>query len=153
MNDDKEDLISRIRHLRPSTEFRRHWQYNNFAYAVASTFSEYLYGIAFEQYVQENILTPLGMMDTMYDGRRAIASGQRSDAFVRKGMCLDECNQDLDGKKIRKEYQGEMVNVGFLPQGAMSAGGAGVITSAKDMVRHLPIPSRSSSLKTLSALG
>jgi CubicO group peptidase (beta-lactamase class C family) len=137
MNDDKEDLISRIRHLRPSTEFRRHWQYNNFAYAVASTFPEYLYGIAFEQYVEENILTPLGMMDTMYDGRRAIASGQRSDAFVRKGMRLDDCIHELDKRVIREEYQGELVNVGFLPQGSMSAGGSGVITSARDMVRLL----------------
>jgi CubicO group peptidase (beta-lactamase class C family) len=109
---------------------------------VASTFPEYLYGIPFERYVQERIFGPLGMEDTTYDGTKAVASGRRSDAFVRKGMCIDECIQDLDGKKIRKEYQGEMVNVGFLPQGAMSAGGAGVITSAKDMVRLLPIPSR-----------
>lgn len=73
----------------------------------------------------------------MYDGTRAIASGQRSDAFVRKGMRLDDCIQELDKRVIREEYQGELVNVGFLPQGSMSAGGSGVITSARDMVRLL----------------
>lgn len=138
MNDDKEDMISRMRHLRPSAEFRQHWQYNNVAYTVASTFPEHLYGIAFEQYVQENIFTPLGMVDTTYDTEKATASGQRSDSFARKGMCLDGCMEDLDNPRIRKEYQGELVNVGFLPQGAMSAGFGGIITSAKDMVRLLP---------------
>jgi CubicO group peptidase (beta-lactamase class C family) len=135
-NEDKESLTSRLRQLRPSAEFRQHWQYNNFAYAVASMFPEHLYGISFEEYVQANIFDPLGMVDTTFNGERAFSSGRRSDAFVRKGMNLDGCMHDIDKAEIGKECQGELVNVGFLPQGAMSAGFGGIISCAKDMVSH-----------------
>lgn len=97
-------------------------------------FPEHLYGTTFEQYVQANIFDPLGMGDTTFDGERAFASGRRSDAFLRKGMDLDACMDDIDNDEIGKERQGKLVNVGFLPQGAMSAGFGGIISCAKDMV-------------------
>jgi CubicO group peptidase (beta-lactamase class C family) len=97
-------------------------------------FPEHLYGVSFEEYVQANIFDPLGMVDTTFDGERAFASGRRSDAFVRRGMDLDACVDGIDNAEIGEEHRGELVNVGFLPQGAMSAGFGGIISCAKDVV-------------------
>jgi CubicO group peptidase (beta-lactamase class C family) len=145
VEEDKNALISRLRFLRPSTEFRQAWQYNNLAYIVASTFSEHIYGIPFETYVEDNILAPLGMNATSYDGALAKASGRRSDSFVRRGMDVGACLDDLKtGKgKIGRRCQGELVNVGFVHEGRMNAGPGGIITSGNDMVRPCPFSSRS----------
>lgn len=136
VNEDKDLLISRMRHLRPSTEFRQHWQYNNLAYMVASTFPEHLYGTPFESYVHDHLLVPLGMNGTTYDGEQARRSGRRSDSFVRTGMDLEACLAELEGTRIGKKCQGELVDVGFVHEGRMNAGPGGVITCAKDMVRR-----------------
>lgn len=122
-----------MRHLRPSTEFRQSWQYNNLAYLVASTLPEHIYGIPFEKFVQERIFDPLGMTQTTYSPARK----NRSDAFMRKGMDLKACVGDLKGKSLSKECLGEAVNIGFMREGAMNAGPGGIASSAKDMVRVL----------------
>lgn len=120
-----------MRHMRPSAEFRQSWQYNNLAYMVASTLPEHIYGISFEKFVQERIFDPLGMTQTTYSPTRA----NRSDAFVRKGMDVEACAEDLSGKSLSMECLGESVNIGFMREGPMNAGPGGVVSSARDMVR------------------
>ncbi|KAI5449557.1 hypothetical protein NCC49_004620 [Naganishia albida] len=117
IDEDKGSLISPIRHLTPSAEFRQHWQYNNPAYMIASTFPEYLCDIA---------------LNAM-----AIHSGRRADAYVRKQMNFDACTDNLEEAEIRQAYRGNLVDVGLVPQGAMGAGSDGAISSAKDMATWL----------------
>jgi CubicO group peptidase (beta-lactamase class C family) len=119
-----------MRFLRPSTEFRRTWQYNNLGYIVASTLPEHIYGIPFETFVKERIFDPLGMTETGYSP----SSVNRSDAFVRRGMDLLACVQDLEGTTFSGKCLGESVNIGPTPGGEMIAGAGGVVSSAKDMV-------------------
>lgn len=119
-----------MRYMRPSTEFRQTWQYNNLAYIVASTLPEHIYGIPFENFVQERVFDPLGMTQTTYSPART----NRSDAFVRKGMDVEACVEDLSGKMLSMECLGESVNIGFVREGAMNAGPGGVVSSARDMV-------------------
>lgn len=130
INEPKSALISRMRHIRPSTEFRRTWQYNNLGYIVASTLPEHIYGIPFETFVKERIFDPLGMTETSYSPARV----NRSDAFVRRGMDFLACLQDLEGKALSSGCLGESVNIGPTPTGGMHAGPGGVVSSAKDMV-------------------
>lgn len=152
MDDDKNHLISLMRHLRPFTEFRREWQYNNIAYVVASTFPEHLYGVPYERYVEENIFSPLGLGDTMFDVGRAGASGRRAEAFVRTGMDVDACKRDLKGMGWSEKCRGTRVNLGQVPhQSRMFAGPAGVITSAKDMVCHPTLYASGTALTPLQA--
>lgn len=132
--EDKRTLISRLRHLRPSTEFRQSWQYNNLAYVVASSFPEYLYHIPYTTYVQDNIFSPLGMNDTTYDLDKASRNGRRSDSWMRRGMNVSASVHDLERNEFGKACQGEVVNIGWMKETTRDAGAGGVITSAKDMV-------------------
>jgi CubicO group peptidase (beta-lactamase class C family) len=121
-----------MHHLRPSTEFRQSWQYNNIAYLVASTLPEHIYGIPFETFVQERIFDPLGMTETTY----TVPRENRSDAFKRRRMDLQACEEDLKENSFSRECLGESVDIGWMPVGEMMAGPGGVVTSARDMVCH-----------------
>jgi CubicO group peptidase (beta-lactamase class C family) len=128
-------LVSRMRHLRPSSEFRQDWQYTNLAYMVASRLPEILYGVAFTTYVQDNILTPLGMEDTGYDLTLATGSGNRADGFHRRHMDLSACAREREETRFGAACRGQWEALGwYKPVGEMDAGSAGVITSARDMV-------------------
>lgn len=131
----KDTIISRLRHLRPSTELRKQFQYSNTGYLVASTIPERLYGIPFTQYVQNHLLSPLGMRDTTYDPKVAARTGRRVDGFVRSGQDPKACAADgVEGLR-GKTCQGDHVNIGWHTRSRDTiAGQGGIISSSRDMV-------------------
>ncbi|KAJ7153556.1 beta-lactamase/transpeptidase-like protein [Mycena crocata] len=86
-NDTLPAIISRLRYLKPSAEFRETFQYNNLMYEVLSYLPTVLlpHKPSLAQYVQENILNPLGMNSTTYSFARANATGKLVDSFAREG--------------------------------------------------------------------
>lgn len=60
----KDSIIWKMRHLKPQGEFRQDYGYCNSAFLVAGQIVEKVSGKSWEQYVQDNILNPLGMNNT-----------------------------------------------------------------------------------------
>jgi CubicO group peptidase (beta-lactamase class C family) len=60
----KDSIIWKMRHLKPHGEFRQDYGYCNSAFLVAGQIVEKVSGKSWEQYIQDNILAPLGMSNT-----------------------------------------------------------------------------------------
>ncbi|MBK5272324.1 MAG: serine hydrolase [Bacteroidia bacterium] len=60
----KDSIIWKMRYLKPSKQFRQDFGYCNSAFLVAGQILEKVSGQTWENYVKENILTPLGMTNT-----------------------------------------------------------------------------------------
>jgi CubicO group peptidase (beta-lactamase class C family) len=60
----KDSIVWKMRYLKPSGEFRQDYGYCNSGFLVAGQVLEKATGISWEKYVQENILSPLGMSNT-----------------------------------------------------------------------------------------
>jgi len=60
----KDSIIWKMRYLKPTGEFRQDYGYCNSAFLVAGEILTKVTGISWENYVQENMLTPLGMRNT-----------------------------------------------------------------------------------------
>ncbi|MFZ9388812.1 MAG: serine hydrolase [Chitinophagaceae bacterium] len=60
----KDSIIWKMRYLKPHGEFRQDYGYCNSAFLVAGRVLEKVTGKSWESYVQENILSPLGMNNT-----------------------------------------------------------------------------------------
>jgi CubicO group peptidase (beta-lactamase class C family) len=60
----KDSIVWKMRYLKPPGEFRQDFGYCNSAFLVAGQVLERVTGQSWESYVQQNILTPLGMTNT-----------------------------------------------------------------------------------------
>jgi CubicO group peptidase (beta-lactamase class C family) len=60
----KDSIIWKMRYLKPPGEFRQDYGYCNSAFLVAGQILEKVTGQTWENYVQQNILAPLGMTNT-----------------------------------------------------------------------------------------
>lgn len=60
----KDTIVWKMRYLKPVGEFRQDYGYCNSAFLVAGQILEKVTGQTWENYVQENILNPLGMTNT-----------------------------------------------------------------------------------------
>ncbi|OCF32472.1 hypothetical protein I316_05899 [Kwoniella heveanensis BCC8398] len=133
------DVVANLRHLRPSTEFRQAWQYNNLHYVTLAAIVEQLSGLALPEFAQRYLLDPLDMTSTTYDASVAESSGKRSDGFQRMGMNLTACIDDLArGVEVNgKQCLGEQGSFGWWNKGddPSGAGPGGIITSAADMTK------------------
>jgi CubicO group peptidase (beta-lactamase class C family) len=58
----KDSIIWKMRYLKPTGEFRQDYGYCNSAFLVAGEILTKVTGMSWENYVQENMLTPLGML-------------------------------------------------------------------------------------------
>ncbi|KAF7345808.1 Beta-lactamase class penicillin binding protein [Mycena venus] len=121
------DSIRRFRYLRPSTGFREHWQYNNHMYTLLSYFPPLLLEIPFEQYVNDFITEPLGMLSTTYMSEVAEKTGNLADGMMRDGV-----NQTDDvfgvGRVRPIPYWDPSGKVGNI-----NSGSGGIISNARDM--------------------
>jgi CubicO group peptidase (beta-lactamase class C family) len=75
----KDSIVWKMRYLKPPGEFRQDYGYCNSAFLVAGQILEKVTGQTWESYVQQNILTPLGMTNTYMNtaglaGRKNVAS-------------------------------------------------------------------------------
>jgi len=60
----REEIITRIRHLEPSSPFRTKFQYQNLMFLVAGQIIPAVTGQTWDEAVQERIFNPLGMNDS-----------------------------------------------------------------------------------------
>lgn len=136
LQEDKPAVIARMRYLRPSADFRKHFQYCNLCYVVASTLPERLYSISFTRYVEDNVLAPLGMRDTYFDGVDKRMMRQRSHAFIRNNQDFAACIRDEEqGRASSEECLGERTDIGTSTGSTdVIAGQGGLVMSARDMV-------------------
>ena len=58
---DRKEIMRRLRYIKPATSFRSAYAYDNVLYLVAGELIERLSGRTWEQFVQERILTRVGM--------------------------------------------------------------------------------------------
>lgn len=76
-----EELIARFRDLPLEFEPGSQHRYSNSGYVLLTQVIEILSGQSYDDYVQDNLLTPLGMSNTGYDGSfPGLATGYRGNA-------------------------------------------------------------------------
>lgn len=67
---DRDEVLRRIRFLRPSTSFRSSYGYQNIMYIAASQAAARVAGESWEELVEDRIYTPLGMDETVTSVRQ-----------------------------------------------------------------------------------
>ena len=60
----RDDIIYRLRFMKPASSFRSHYAYDNLLYIAAGQIIPVVTGKAWEEYIREKILQPLGMKTT-----------------------------------------------------------------------------------------
>lgn len=72
----REDIVSRIRYIKPASSMRSRYAYNNLMFIAAGRVIEVVSGKSWEEFVTERILTPLAMKNTVTSVRalRAVAN-------------------------------------------------------------------------------
>lgn len=60
----REDIIYRLRFMKPASSFRSHYAYDNLMYIAAGQIIPAVTGKSWEEYIREKILLPLGMKTT-----------------------------------------------------------------------------------------
>jgi CubicO group peptidase (beta-lactamase class C family) len=60
----REDIIYRLRFMKPASSFRSHYAYDNLMYIAAGQIIPAVTGKSWEEYLRERILEPLGMKTT-----------------------------------------------------------------------------------------
>ncbi|KAG7440325.1 beta-lactamase/transpeptidase-like protein [Guyanagaster necrorhizus] len=132
--EDIHSLLPRFKFLRPSTEFRDKWQYNNNMYTLLSYLPTVLLPsrIPYTQYVKEHIFDPLGLSSTTFSGNVALESGNLAE-----GIARDQVNrtEDLFGQGILRSMPYWISVDGN--DGSLLSGAGGVIMSARDAVTWL----------------
>lgn len=135
------DMISKMRYLRPSEEFRKTFQYTNAAYLIATTVPENLYGVPFAEYIQENMLDKLNMTNTYLDLAVTPPEEKRSQGFARKNQQVGACIQDEHKIGFSRSCLEDKVNIGYFDYKLERLHGHwGVISNARDMVRKCLYP-------------
>jgi CubicO group peptidase (beta-lactamase class C family) len=130
-------MIRKLRHFRPSVEFRQTWHYNNIAYHIASIIPETLYGTPFASYTREHVLDKLRMNNTYFDEDLHVATrtGKRSQGFARRDQDVDACAEEEAREGFSAACLGKKVNIGYFdPALEHAAGHWGIVSSVKDLV-------------------
>ena len=122
----RDEVMRRLRHIKPATSFRSAYAYDNILYMVAGRLIEEVGGMSWEQYMRRNLLRPAGMERATVDpeGRRADRNQARPHARV---------NGAIRGLGDVEPLGPEAV----IAQVAAPAGGIAV--SADDMTRWLTL--------------
>lgn len=77
---DKEDLLKIIPVYVPGYSFRGDYQYNTMFYSISALVVEKLTGKSWEQNLQDRILTPLGMTETVTGGEGLLAAPNKAQS-------------------------------------------------------------------------
>jgi CubicO group peptidase (beta-lactamase class C family) len=122
----RDEVVRRLRHIRPATSFRSAYAYDNVLYMVAGRLIEEVSGLSWEQFMLRNILDPAGMARVTVDaaGRRDTPNRARPHAR-------------LDGPIRGLGTQEPLGENAVIAQVAAPAGGLSV--SANDMSRWLQL--------------
>ncbi|KAG7088848.1 hypothetical protein E1B28_012802 [Marasmius oreades] len=126
-------LIPRLRFLKPSTEFRETFQYNNIMYAMLSYLPQVVSTkTPLARYVKKNIFDPLGMNSTTYSFDVANAGGKLSYGVSRENISFAG---GLPGTGTPRQLPFWYEKGG--EDGNFMSGPGGVISSANDMATWL----------------
>ncbi|KAF5346704.1 hypothetical protein D9756_010344 [Leucocoprinus leucothites] len=120
------EMISTLRHLRPSAELRQTFQYNNLMYESLSYLPTLLLNQTFESYINQHIFSPLNMTSSTYSIAEAERRGTFADGFQDH---MRDLTRGINGtKRATVPY--------FARPGEerIWAGAGGVLTSARDLV-------------------
>jgi CubicO group peptidase (beta-lactamase class C family) len=112
----RDDIVYRLRFLKPATSFRSHFAYNNLMYVAAGQVVARVSGESWDDYLREKIFLPLGMKDT-----------NSSNSTYRTGA-----NWAFPHSKV----EGKLQVVPFLNLDNSGAAGS-INSSAADMARWL----------------
>jgi CubicO group peptidase (beta-lactamase class C family) len=113
----REELYQRLRYFEPSKDIRTTFQYNNFMFMTAGYLAGKLNGSTWEQAVEKNILTPIGMTSTNF----TIADLKKLPDYA------------LPYQKDDKE---EVQEINFQPLDAMGPTGS-MNSNVEDMVKYV----------------
>ncbi|MFW2478095.1 MAG: serine hydrolase [Sediminibacterium sp.] len=87
----RDSLLQRIRYQEPSAGIRERWQYNNFMFLTQGMIAEKITGKSWEENIQTNLLSPLGMKRTntsiealTRDTDAALGYGIKKDSIIDK---------------------------------------------------------------------
>jgi CubicO group peptidase (beta-lactamase class C family) len=116
------EIVERLRYVKPATSFRSGYAYDNVLYIVAGRLVEVVSGMAWEQFVQERILTPLGMRETTASFK-AVKVANRGWPHARR-----------DGAACG---MGSVEPLGAVPDIDNAAPAGAINSSASDMTRWL----------------
>lgn len=78
----REDIIHNLRYLKQTSSFRTKYDYDNLLYVVAGVVVERVSGMSWEQFVEEKIMQPLGMMNSAASINRLKDRSNIIDAHV-----------------------------------------------------------------------
>ncbi|KAL0567548.1 hypothetical protein V5O48_014444 [Marasmius crinis-equi] len=132
-NDSLASVAQRLKSLKPSTEFRETFQYNNIMYAMLSYLPEVLSTrTPLARYVKKNVFDPLGMNSTTYSFDVANAKGVLSPGVTRQNLSLAS---GLPGTGIPRQLPFWYKEGG--EDGNFMSGAGGVISNANDMAMWL----------------
>jgi CubicO group peptidase (beta-lactamase class C family) len=83
--DTREDLVRRVRHLPLSRDLRQEFQYNNLMFLTAGYLVGHISGSSWEDGIQREVLTPLGMRRTNFSVAQSSQDADHSEPYtVRK---------------------------------------------------------------------
>ncbi|KAJ8081127.1 hypothetical protein PM082_017969 [Marasmius tenuissimus] len=126
-------LIKRFKYLKPSTEFRETFQYNNPMYSTLGYLPEVVSTrTPLARYVKRNIFDPLGMNSTTFSFDVADATGHLSRGVARENLNLAD---GLPGTGIPRQLPFWFDKGG--EDGNFLAGAGGIISNARDMATWL----------------
>jgi CubicO group peptidase (beta-lactamase class C family) len=60
-----DEMIRRLRYVKPESSFRSHWDYQNVVYAIAGRIVEKLSGMPWQQFVTTRLWDPIGMHESI----------------------------------------------------------------------------------------
>ena len=112
-----EDIILRLKYLKPKFEFRNGFGYSNVMFLVAGQVVERVSGQDIETYFKQHIFKPLKMMRTTMD----------IDQMEKEGNWAHGCYTTPEGKKM---------NVPYIPSHNIKAFG-GINTSVAELANYL----------------
>lgn len=113
-----EEVVRRSRYLEPSYGFRENFGYSNIMYIAAGLVIEEVSGLSWNDYIQQNILQPLGM-------NRTVSSVDDLESMGNYAIC----HNDIDD---------EVISIPYLNWDNAAAVG-GLLTSANDISKWLKL--------------
>lgn len=89
----REEVLRRAKHLEPVYGFREHYGYQNIMFLAAGQIIPVVTGQEWEDFVQERILTPIGMKNTLYS---------TSQINAQTNMAMP--HNTVDGKNVEIDF-------------------------------------------------
>ncbi|CAK5267136.1 unnamed protein product [Mycena citricolor] len=119
------EMISTLRYLKPSAEWREQYQYNNLMYETLSHLPSTFLNQTYESYIHEHLFAPLGMNSSTYSVAEAENWGTLADGYY---WSMQDWSRGINGTLTPTipyfQRPGEE---------GIWAGAGGVLTSARDL--------------------